>query len=94
MRIAHVRRARGAGLEGAAAHVVRRLEVGARRDERRRALTVPVRNRPHERREAVLRSGRRPRGAKERDDGATKGAQRRATGAQFSRTFQKNFKNS
>ena len=49
----------GAGL---AAHVLLRIAVGARRDERRRDLLVPILSRPDERRVAVLRSGERPAG--------------------------------
>ena len=46
----------GAGL-AAAAHLVLRLAVSARRDERRHALSVPIHSRPDERRAAELRSG-------------------------------------
>ena len=57
-------RCHGASCAGkrAAAHVILRLAVGARRDERRHALLVPIASRHDERRVAVLRSGKRPRG--------------------------------
>ena len=45
----------------AAAHVAFSLEVGARRDERCHALTVPFESRKHERSVAFLRSRARPR---------------------------------
>ena len=58
-----------AGLEGTA-HAICGLAVGARRDERRHALTMPFVSRHHERGASALRTGVRPR--EERHGGAAR----------------------